>query len=571
MGKNFLKRVFGIQSHCSRTYKDINPDEIFLDSSNLPEFDVFQFEGRIVRSLSKTTVVFLGIFFAVVVVIFLCRVGLLQIVRGQEYVEISENNRLAHTFLFSERGAVFDRNGEVLAWNIPGVNEDFSARAYTATSGLSHVLGYVKYPQADSDGIYYKTEYDGVAGVEKHYNTTLNGVNGVKLVERNALFEIEAENIIDPPEDGDNIDLTIDTRVQVQMYKFIESLSHEKGFKGGTGMIMDIHSGEILTLANYPEYNSSVMSAGEDAEMIRGYNFNESKPYLNRAISGRYTPGSIVKPFVALGALNEGVILPDKKILSTGKLVIPNPWNPELNTIFTDWKAHGYVDVRDALAVSSNIYFYEVGGGFEPDGQKGIGIANVERYARMFGIGEVTGIDIPGEVDGVIPNPEWKERNFDGEEWRIGDTYNTSIGQYGFQVTLVQMVRAIAAIATNGMLVTPHLVDREVSTKKITAIDDIHYTVVKEGLRQAVTAGTAKGLYVPQVKVAAKTGTAEVGVSKSRVNSWVIGYFPYDDPKYAFAVMMEEGPRKNTIGGLYIMRQMFDWMNLQTPEYIKSN
>ncbi|MCK5095886.1 MAG: hypothetical protein KAR24_00875 [Candidatus Pacebacteria bacterium] len=567
MGKNFLNSLLKINGPRSRSYEDIDPDEIFLDSSNLPQFDVYQFEGRIVRSLSKTTIMFLGMFFVLVTIIFLCRIGLLQIVKGQEYVEISENNRLAHTFLFPERGVIFDCNDEVLAWNIPGISEDFTTRAYIATSGLSHVLGYVKYPQADSSGVYYKTEYSGVAGIEKQYNVELNGVNGVKLVERNALLEVESENIINPPEDGEDLTLTIDTRVQTQMYKFIKDLSYEKGFKGGTGIIMNIHSGEILALTNYPEYNSSVISAGEDAETIAGYSLNEGKPYLNRAISGRYTPGSIVKPFVALGALNEGVISPDKKILSTGKLVIPNPWNPEFNTIFTDWRAHGYVDIRDALAVSSNIYFYEVGGGFEPDDQEGIGIANIERYARMFGIGEITGVDIPGEVDGVIPNPAWKEINFDGEEWRIGDTYNTAIGQYGFQVTPIQMVRAIAAIASNGALVVPHVVKQDIPTEEITVISDVHYTTVKEGLRQAVTDGTAKGLYLPYIKVAAKTGTAEVGISKSRVNSWAIGYFPYDDPQYAFTVMMEEGPRENTIGGLYIMRQVFDWMNIYTPEY----
>ena len=330
---------------------------------------------------------------------------------------------------------------------------------------------------------------------------------------------------------------------------------------------MDVNTGEIVTLVSYPEYDPNILVEGKNEEIIAGYSTNERKPYFNRAVSGRYTPGSIVKLFVAIGALNEGVITPEKKILSTGSISIPNRWNPELSTVFKDWKAHGWVDVRDALAVSSNVYFYEVGGGFED--QEGLGIRNIEKYMRMFGIGEISGIDIYGEEEGVIPNPKWKEENFDGEPWRIGDTYHTAIGQYGFQVTLIQMVRAVAAIATDGILVVPHVAGQKVKTKKITEIDQQHFNLVKTGMRQAVTDGTAKGLNVPQVKVAAKSGTAEIGTTKRKVNSWIVGFFPYDNPKYSFVVMMEEGPRDNTIGALYIIRQLLDWMLVQAPEYLK--
>ncbi|MCK5027415.1 MAG: hypothetical protein KAS07_03275, partial [Candidatus Pacebacteria bacterium] len=511
-------------------YDDIDPDEIFLDSSNLPEFDTYQFEGRIVKSLSKTTIYVLGSFFVGVVLVFLWKIGSLQVVRGSEYADISENNRLAHTYLFPERGVVFDINKNILAWNTLGADE-FSLRAYTATSGLAHVLGYIKYPQADTSGIYYKTEYTGETGVEKMYNKTLNGKNGLKIIERNALLEIESESVIDPPEDGDDITLTIDARVQSQMYAFIKDLVYEKGFEGGAGVIMDIHTGGVLALTSYPEYSSAIMSDGQEIDIIEAYNNNEKKPYLNRVVSGRYTPGSIVKPIVAIAALNEGVITPEKKILSTGKLVVPNPWDPELSTVFNDWKAHGWTDMREAIAVSSDVYFYEVGGGFAPDKQEGIGIANIEKYARMFGMGEMTGIDLPGEIDGVIPNPEWKKENFDGEDWYVGNTYHTAIGQYGFQITPLQALRAIAAVASNGKLVVPHVLeDKNVVETQIDEIDPYYFRVVQEGMRQAVTAGTAAGLSVPYITIAAKTGTAEIGSSKSFVNSWIVGFFPYEDP-----------------------------------------
>ena len=551
----------------TRRYDDIAPDEIFLDSSNLPQFDVYQFEGRMVKSIPRSSIYLLGGFFVIVVLVFLWRVSVLQIQDGATYAAQSENNRLSHTNIFSGRGSIFDKNKKMLVWNVPNDTHDFALRSYVATSGFAHVLGYIKYPQTDNSGNYYETEYVGNTGVEKTYNDILNGKNGLKIVETDALMDTMSESVIEPPINGEDITLTIDARVQEKLFELIKDLTFEKGFSSGSGIIMDVNTGEIITLVSYPEYDLNVLVEGTDEETIVGYSVDEKKPYFNRAISGRYTPGSIVKPFVALGALNEGVISPDKKILSTGSISIPNRWNPELNTVFNDWKAHGWVDVKDALAVSSNVYFYEVGGGFED--QSGIGIRNIEKYMRMFGIGEISNIDIPGEEEGVIPNPEWKEDNFDGEVWRVGDTYNTAIGQYGFQVTLVQMVRAIGAIATNGLLTTPHVGNREVETKKITEVGQQHFEVVKTGMRQAVTAGTAAGLNVPQVKVAAKTGTAEVGISKKNVNSWIVGFFPYDNPKYSFVIMMEKGPRDNTIGGLYVMRQLLDWMPTGAPEYLK--
>lgn len=558
----------------SQKYDDIQPDEIFLDSSNLPEFDVHQFEGRLIQPISKMTIVLLGTVFFGVLLVFLWRAGTLQIVHGSGYATVSENNRLAHTFLFPERGVVFDTNGELLAWNVPntvGTSSDYSRRAYTATSGIAHVLGYVKYPQADSSGNYYKTEYSGETGVELSYDSVLNGVNGLKIVERDALFNVKSESVIDPPKDGKDITLTIDSSVQSKLYEFIESLAVEKGFEGGTGIIMDVHNGEILALTSFPEYDPTVVSEGDDDDLIASYATSGAKPYFNRAVAGRYTPGSIVKPFVAIGALNERVVTEHTKILSTGELEVPNPWNPELSSVFTDWKAHGWVNIKEALAISSNIYFYQVGGGYSPENQSGIGIENIQKYTEMFGLGKPTGLDVPGEVDGVIPNPEWKKEQFDGEPWRLGDTYNTAIGQYGFQVTPIQMVRGIAGIATNGRLVTPHVREGVDSGPKIVGdIDSYIYSVVQEGMRMAVTDGTAKGLNVPYVDVAAKTGTAEVGVTKARVNSWITGYFPYDEPRYAFVVMMEEGPRKNTIGGLFVMRQLLDWMAVHAPQYIQS-
>ena len=222
--------------------------------------------------------------------------------------------------------------------------------------------------------------------------------------------------------------------------------------------------------------------------------------------------------------------------------------------------------MRGALAVSSNVYFYSIGGGFKD--QKGIGISNIEKYVRMFGFGAVTGMSISGEQEGVIPSPEWKAEVFEGDDWRLGDTYNTSIGQYGFQVTPIQAVRAVSALANGGRLITPTLKANEKAGGSSLALSEDDIAVVTEGMRQAVTDGTAKGLYYTDFAVAAKTGTAELGTRKEKVNSWIVGFFPYDKPKYAFAILMEGGRSDNLIGGVSIMRKLFDFMKVNTKEYV---
>ena len=201
-----------------------------------------------------------------------------------------------------------------------------------------------------------------------------------------------------------------------------------------------------------------------------------------------------------------------------------------------------------------------------------MGIINLEKYAKLFGIGEKTVIDLPDEKDGTIPNPEWKIKNFKGDPWRIGDTYHTAIGQYGFQVTPMEVTRAISAIANNGTLITPHLIlgDKEKEQKLIILnLKKENFDVVHEGMRQAVSYGTAVALNVPYVKVAAKTGTAQLGLAKNRVNSWVIGFFPYDNPRYAFTILMESGPSSGVVGASSIMRGLLDYMSISTPEYFK--
>jgi penicillin-binding protein 2 len=556
-----------------RSYKDIDPDEIFLDSKNLPEFDLYQFEGRLEKPISsKVFTIFSSVCF-LVAVIFLIKFGSLQIVHGSFYKDKSENNKLKQILIVAPRGTIYSRDGQQLVWNQKSEAEnDYPLRRYTENSGFSNLLGFLKYPAKDKSGFYYEEEFLPKDGAELYLNEILSGKNGLKLIETSVNGEIISQSVMQSPKNGESAVLSIDSRVQEKFYEIMQNLSSSVGFQGGAGIIMDVNSGEILAMPSFPGYDSETMTEGNDAQKIESYYNNPNNPFLNRVISGLYTPGSIVKPFLALAALQEKVITPEKIIVSTGQIELPNPYDPSHPSIFKDWRVNGPVDMRKAIAVSSDVYFYEIAGGF--GNQKGLGIDRIKKYLEAFGFTKQTGFDNQKEGTGVIPDPAWKEKNFPGDIWRIGDTYNTGIGQYGVQITPIQAVVAVSAIANGGKLLTPSILFTATSTiakgTKV-PIDQSYFDVVREGMRQGVTeGGTASGLNTNGVDVAGKTGTAELGSRKQFVNSWVIGFFPYEKPKYAFAVVMEKGPVRNLLGGTYVMRQLLDWMTVNTPEYLKN-
>ena len=397
----------------------------------------------------------------------------------------------------------------------------------------------------------------------------MEGANGAKLIERDATGNASPNSTLIAPVSGANVTLTVDAKVQNEMHKAIAALSESVGYDGGAGVMMDITNGDIIALTSYPEYDAEVLSLGKNTSLIGGYRHDSRKPYLNRALGGIYTPGSIIKPFLALGALTEGIITPEKQILSTGSISLQSPYDPNITYVYKDNKAHGWVDMRQALAVSSNVYFYSTGGGYAD--QKGLGILNIGKYTRLFELDGPTGIEIEGEKTGVIPSPEWKEKNFKGDIWRIGDTYNTAIGQYGFQATPLAMVRSVAGVANDGLLVTPHLLKDDTivyPTKQITEVATSSYDVVQEGMRMVVTEGTGQLLNYLPFDIAAKSGTAQVGISKKYVNAWIIGFFPYENPRYAFVFLMERGPGgEAVVGATRAALPFFTWLAEYAPEY----
>lgn len=556
-----------------RRIVEIDPDEVMLDSSNLGHFDTSQFEGRLEKPISKLTLYGVMGIFIIVAGTFLVQAGHLEINHGEEYRDRSEKNILRPIPIFAGRGVLEDRNGILLAWNAPAQNgqsttsdDTVAVRQYATSTGMAHTIGYVQYPSKDKNGFYYQDDFEGVAGAEKYFNQELQGSNGSRLVEVDARGKIVSENVVRPPIQGKTVTLSIDSRIQSALYKNIKSIAEEVGFAGGAGIIMNVRTGEIISLTSYPEYSSQVMSDRDDTVKIKALLNNPDLPFLNRAVDGLYTPGSIVKPYVALAALGEKIIDPSTVIVTTGSISIPNPYDSTKSTVFKDWRNNGSVNMRQAISVSSDVYFYVIGGGYKD--QKGLGIVNIDKYLRLFGLGSNIPESFVQGKAGTIPTPEWKKTTFN-EDWYLGNTYHTSIGQYGFQVTLAQMVRAVASLANDGLLLVPNI--KKVETPQIERyLEEIpakDFTVVREGMRLSVTEGVAKALNTPYVAVAAKTGTAELGVSKNKVNSWITGFWPYENPQYAFVIMLEKGSVHNLIGAAATMRKQLDWMNENTPEY----
>ena len=266
----------------------------------------------------------------------------------------------------------------------------------------------------------------------------------------------------------------------------------------------------------------------------------------------------------------EKTIDPSYKVDDTlGYISIPNEYNPEVTYIYRDWQPHGFVDMRRALAVSANVYFYTIGGGYK--NIKGLGINKIEKYLKLFGFGASLGIDLPGETGGLVPNPDWKMKTRQ-ENWFTGDTYNVSIGQGDIKVTPLQLAAAMAAVANGGTLWQPKLVSKitdsdnntvkefEPQAVKTSLIGQENLQIVREGLRQAVTEADGSAYFLKDlpIKVAGKTGTAQVYSDFSKINALFTGFAPYDDPQIALAIIIE-GSGRGITSALPAAKDVFEW------------
>lgn len=546
----------------SRSYKSDNhvlPEDTFFDALNTSSMDEQQMEGVLEQSLSSRVTTLIGVGIIVLTAIVILQLFRLQVVKGSEFYTQSEDNRLSEKIIFAKRGVIFDRNQIPLAWNEEDDNsqESYLRRAYINAPGFGHVLGYVQYPQRDRNGFYWRRTIDGEAGVERLTQDLLAGTNGALLVERDAQMRSSTNSSIREPIDGENIHTTLDSELQKRIHAHMAEIIESDGYQAGAAVFMDIYTGDIRVLTNYPEYSSSIMSEGIDQKQIREFLRSSRGYFLNRATAGLYSPGSTVKPFIALAALAGGYITEETTIYSSGRIEVPNPYDPGNPAVFRDWRrtGHGMTDVKFAIADSVNTFFYAISGGWRD--QKGMGITYITDYLERFKIGEPTGFELAAESVGVIPTPAWKREIFQ-DDWRLGDTYITSIGQFGFQTTPLQMARAIAALANDGYLIAPRIIaDKAIDMTAIEGIDQKNVDIVLAGMRETVTRGTAQILKNIPVQMAVKTGTAQVSVRDGINNSWIVGVYPYENPQTAFAVVLERGPNEGARSAAHVIWESF--------------
>ena len=392
------------------------------------------------------------------------------------------------------------------------VLEENYIRNYPEGSPFSTVLGYVGLvtgKDLEENPDLSGEDYVGKSGAELQFNQELMGTPGGKVILRNAKGEVIGEGKSTEPKIGKKVQLSIDGDLQKYFYNRMLSGLRSLDRDSGVGLAMNPQTGEVLSMVSFPSFDNNIFHlTGKTKE--RGELLNSSKrPLFNRAVSGTYTPGSTIKPLVGVATLVENIVSPTFSVFSPGYLDVPNPYNPDKPSRFLDWRPQGYVNLYSAIAQSSNVYFYTVGGG--AFGIDGLGISKLKNWWSKFGFGSLTNINLPSEAKGFLPDPEWKEENNRGS-WLLGDTYNVSIGQGDFMVTPIQLINYISSIANGGKLYQPTILTEQGEIK--TDLTQ-YYSAIKEvqiGMRRTVTSdlGTAHILDDLSFDVAGKTGSAQI-------------------------------------------------------------
>ena len=437
---------------------------------------------------------------------------------------------------------------ELVKDKCPGfVVEKTAIREYKWPLFFSHVLGYTgKVGKEDlgKDSDYLMTDNVGKAGIEKYWESDLRGNAGSIYVEVNSLGKMLRSLEEKTSRPGNRLVLGVDGELQRTLYREMEKVLAETGAKKGSAVALDPNNGLVRALVSVPGYDNNLFANKIDSADYQSLINDPAKPLLNRAISGAYPPGSTIKPLLGLAALEEGIINKHTSFDCHGVIQVGG-WS------FRDWKTHGPgINLKKAIAESCDVFFYIVGGGF--DNFKGLGAEKISKYEKMFGLGDLTGIDLEGEQKGFVPTPAWKLKKR-GERWYIGDTYHIAIGQGDVTTTPLQIANYITVIANGGTLYRPHLVAGisdentgeviEEIKPEIIKEDFIHkeyLRIVHEAMRETVVAGTAKTLNELDVAVAGKTGTAQIG-GTDNTHSLFVGFAPADNPQLVLVVIVEEG------------------------------
>ena len=458
--------------------------------------------------------------------------------------------------------------------NLPGIKiEKNPIREYLSPERFAHILGYIgkiskeELKERDKEN-YQITDFIGKEGLELVYEEVLRGTKGKEQVEVDSFGNIKKIVAKEEPMTGKNLILTIDSELQAKALEILK-----KGAKGAHSnraacVILNPQNGEILALISLPSYNNNFFSKGFSDQDYNLLMNDPDKPLYNRAISGLYPPGSTIKPIMAAAGLEEGIITPNTVINDTGSIDVPHKYDPNIVYHFVGWERSGLgpMNLFSAIAKSSDIYFYYVGGGFKDF--SGLGVEKIIYYFKKFNLGTKLGIDLPAEAEGLVPSPEWKQA-VKGEEWYLGDTYHISIGQGDLLSTPLQVASWTATIANGGTIFRPYIVKKIVEANNKVIQEKKPYIIregfihkeklelVRQGMRETVISGSAKDLMRLSWAVAGKTGTAQHSENK-KTHAWFTAFAPYEDPEIVVTVLIEEGGEGSRVA-VPIVGEILEW------------
>lgn len=482
----------------------------------------------------------------------------IQIIKGGYFRSLANENRVKRIPISAPRGRILARGGEVLVGNIQtkkeveGVSVDDWKRDYKIGSAFAHAGGYLGEvsndevgkvdPNCISNGPFKLGDLIGKEGLEKEYNCTLKGSDGEELIEVDASGKMVRILGTRNPIPGADLKTTIDIGLQEKVAQAFENAKDLPPGRKGAAVITDTN-GEILAFYSSPSFNpNDIGSSLTDPNL----------PLFNRVISGTYHPGSVFKPIVAIsgledGKINAGYIYSDPGVITINKFSYYNWYFSQ------DGRTEGNINLVRAITRSTDTFFYNLG--------EMVGPNEIARWATKFGLGQKTGIDLPGETQGLIPTPDWKEK-VKGESWYLGNTYHYSIGQGDIAITPMAINSAIAVIAQNGKLCTPHLSEGNEKCHDI-GINKNNLDLVKKGMVGACSQGGTGYTFFDfgekhqGLQVACKTGTAETSLEGSP-HAWFTLFAPSDFPEIVATVLVEKGGEGSKIAGP-IARDIMDY------------
>lgn len=499
--------------------------------------------------------------------------------------------------------------------NLPGVEINVApTRDYPTGALTAHVVGYMGPITRLVQDLYVDKGFDpsrdkiGYAGIEAYMQDTLAGKNGSKVVEHDvAGLELRVVGEVIPAVPGNSLVLTLDVRLQAiaegalrQRMKIENQMRKGQPVTNGVVIAMNPQTGEILAMVSLPTYDNQQFARFIPVDYYTELHDHPHRPLLNQAISGEHPPGSVFKLVVASGALQEGVVTAGQRVFDPGEIEIVNryfPNDPGKTRKVVCWKrdGHGSVDFITGIAQSCDVYFYALGGGYKEGGVNngGLGIELIHQYATWLGYNQHTGIELPGELQGLIPNRDWKRLNV-GENWSTGDTYIASIGQGYVLATPLQVLNSFTPFINGGALVRPTII-REVLDGEGKVIQPfeprvIHQTPLKHpvldlvanGLRQVMIDGTGERLeQIEGLELAGKTGTAEycdnIAQKAGRckfgswpAHAWFVGYGPFEEPEIAVLAFIYSGEEGATVAGPVVMEVLDSYFELKAIEQAAS-